>query len=532
MGDVGMCLGIYNIHIGVGSGVVRSNISGNARALSSGTDNKEVPTLFSFCQSHFKETFCRPGTSALWHTMKQAERASIIRIVSDIIKSDAIIDMRELNALVAVKERYAIKKEDEALSASYTLADAISTLATTNEGLRNDLLGDFVRVVMADDYCAREEALITLALQCCLSDKFGCAGKVISINSQETSKTDSKILYVESEYSQAINDHIHTYFREITSEARLAGFDFVYLPQIVSHYKSVPEDELSFMASFLYPRTSEERCKKMARWLENITTAEFCKNLFISKLNIHELIDVAPSLMIKIGCSFVNDKFYTNYLLIEIEKDVLKLVREILDTFSSYYRTTSLNYVKESKERFVFTGFYKQLFDMYMLRKGIKSTVVIDIYRSEIRFPEADAVLSKLHRREKALYALFLLESSSGGINFNKPNTAKQLERYNKRMETLQVKYGLIYKKFGGDADKTPNLGVPEVRLPMISLIKRRIGELQDVLAHSEDYTIQRNIYGNYSVSIPSSLCYCRGVSCNEVKPLFEVDDWVRISAL
>lgn len=440
--------------------------------------------------------------------------------------------MRELSALVAVKERYAIKKEDEMLSASYTLADAISTLALSNEGLRNDLLGDFIRVVMADDYCAREEALLTLALQCCLTDNFVGAGKVVSINSQEAYKTDSQILYVESEYNQAINSQIQYYFREITSEARLAGFDFVYLPQIVHHYKSVSEEDLASMVQFLYPHIGDERCSKMRAWLENITTSEFCKELFISKLSIPELADVSPSLMIKIGYSYVQDKFCTNYLLVEIDNDILGLIRKMLDAFSTYYRTTSLNYIKEGKERFVFSGFYKQLFDLYMLRKGIKSTVVIDVFRSEIRFPEANAVLGKLHRREKALYALFLLESASGGINFNKPDTAKQLERYNKRMAMLQVKYGLIYKKFGGEADKAPNLGISEVRLPMISLIKRRISELHDVLSHSEDYSIQRNIYGNYAVGIPSTLCYCCGISAKDIKPLFEEEEWVRISTL
>lgn len=464
--------------------------------------------------------------------MKQAERAGIIRIVSDIIKSDAIIDMRELDALVAVKERYAIKKEDEALSASYTLADAINGLAISNEGLKNDLMGDFIRVVMADDYCTREEALLTLALQCCFTDRFGQAGKVISINSQEAYKTDSQILYVESEYDQTINSHIQSHFREITSEARLAGFDFVYLPQIVSHYKSVSEDAFASMASLLYPHTSEERCKKIATWMGNITTVDFCKELFISKLSIPEFADVPPSLLMKIGHSYVQDKFYTNYLIIEIDKDVLTLIREMLDVFSTYYQTTRLNYIKESKERFVFAGFYKQLFDLYMLRKGIKSTVVIDVYRSEIRFPEAGTRLGKLHRREKALYALFLLESASGGINFNKPNTAKQLERYNKRMAALQIKYGLIYSKFGGEANKAPNLSIPEVRLPMISLIKKRIRELQNVLAHSEDYSIQRNIYGNYGVGIPPALCFCCGTNIKEIKPVFEVEDWVRISAL
>lgn len=46
MMDVERCLGIYNIHIGVGSNVVRSIISGNARALNYGTDNRQFPRSF------------------------------------------------------------------------------------------------------------------------------------------------------------------------------------------------------------------------------------------------------------------------------------------------------------------------------------------------------------------------------------------------------------------------------------------------------------------------------------------------------
>lgn len=455
-----------------------------------------------------------------------------MRIVSDIIKSDAIVDIREINALLAIKERYSIKKEDEVISASYTLSDAINTLATSNEGLRNDLLGDFIRVVMADDYCAREEALLMLALQCCLTGKLKNAGKVISINSQETYKTDSQILYVESNYDNIINNNIQSYFREITSEVRLAGFDFVYIPQIVSHYISVKNDILYSITSVFYPNISEERCNEMVNWLENITTSNFCKDFFFSKLGISDLEGISPSLMIKIGNSYVHKKFYINYLLIEIDENVLENIREILDYFSIYYRTTTLNYLKEEKGRFVFKGFYKEIFDLYMFRKGVKSKVVIDVYRSEIRFPEVDMVLGNLHRREKALYALFLLESASGGINFNKPTAAKKIERYNKRIAAIQLKYGIIYAKFGGDAKKAPNLAISEVRLPMISLIKKSIGELRDVLSHFEDYSIKRNIYGNYAVGIPSALCYYSGISINDIKPLFDVEEWVRISAL
>lgn len=47
--------------------------------------------------------------------MKQIERASIVRIVSDLIKADGIIDTREIEFLDVLREKYAITKEDEIL---------------------------------------------------------------------------------------------------------------------------------------------------------------------------------------------------------------------------------------------------------------------------------------------------------------------------------------------------------------------------------------------------------------------------------
>ena len=43
--------------------------------------------------------------------MKQTERASIFRIVSDLIKADAIIDTREMEKLDSIRDKYAIKKK-------------------------------------------------------------------------------------------------------------------------------------------------------------------------------------------------------------------------------------------------------------------------------------------------------------------------------------------------------------------------------------------------------------------------------------
>lgn len=96
--------------------------------------------------------------------MKQAERASIMRIVSDLIEADGIIDTRELLFLDSLREKYGIKKEDEILAASYTFADALNELQKSDDSLKHDLIGDFNQVAMSDDYCAREEALLILPL--------------------------------------------------------------------------------------------------------------------------------------------------------------------------------------------------------------------------------------------------------------------------------------------------------------------------------------------------------------------------------
>lgn len=45
--------------------------------------------------------------------MKQSEKASIFRIVTDLIKADSIIDTREIEKLDSIRERFAIKREFE-----------------------------------------------------------------------------------------------------------------------------------------------------------------------------------------------------------------------------------------------------------------------------------------------------------------------------------------------------------------------------------------------------------------------------------
>ena len=464
--------------------------------------------------------------------MKQSERASIFRIVTDLIKADAIIDTREIEKLDSIRERFAIKKEDEVLGSSYTFANAIRTLLDVPKSLQHELTATFNELAMSDNICAREEALMLVALRLCMSLNLNMECKVVSMDTSSVSLDPTQILYVESDFDNDVNWEINERFREIVAEVRLAGFDLVYLPKIAEHYRTISVTDFIKIASFLYPKASYQRLETVSSQLHNLSTSEFCKDLLAGKLGVKEFSFVNPSLMIKICDSLVGDKEIANFLLVELNKDVINSIRYILDLFSEYYHTFRLSYLKEEKGRFVFTGFYKQIFDIYMLRKGIKSHVVIDVYRETIRFSEADIKIEKLHRREKALYALFMLESASGGINFSKPTTPNGLARYQKRMAAVQEKYRIIYKKFGGEPLKAPNLSISEIRLPMIALIKRQLKALGDVLYHVDDYMIQRNMFGNYCINIPPALCCFCGVNTNDIYKLSDSEEWQRILAL
>ena len=83
--------------------------------------------------------------------MKQEERTSIMRIVSDLIKADAIIDTREIKFLMSIKEKYGIKREDERFVSNMTLSQAIRILVQAPESIIKDFLGDCMKIAVADD---------------------------------------------------------------------------------------------------------------------------------------------------------------------------------------------------------------------------------------------------------------------------------------------------------------------------------------------------------------------------------------------
>lgn len=459
--------------------------------------------------------------------MKQIERASIMRIVSDIVKSDLIIDMQEIAFLSGIRDKYNIRRDDEIIADSLTMAEAFRNLRQLPDSIKKDIWEDLKEMATIDNIGSREASMYLLAVIACLSGVISEQAEVYSIEQTESITADySQVLYIEGEYYQGTNQEISIHYREIINELRLVGFNFVYIPKVGEHYCSLSKHELNTLLSFLYPTISETQMEHATKQLTVLSTSDFCKSEIVSRMKISGLAYSLPSVMVRIGLSYIGKKKYQNFLVIAIDDDFLTVIRRIVDTFLSIFNPRILNLIYEEKKRFAYHGFHKQILDSLIFRKGVRSSVVIDIVRGEILLPEAETKINKLHRREKALYALFLLESSSGGINFCKPAEAHQLEAYNHRMVKLQRKYEIIYENFGGERSNAPLICLSENRLPMISLIKKQFRELGDLLYQPDDYLIQRNFFGNYSVAIPPELCLCMDTHTRKVCPFRESDFW------
>lgn len=443
--------------------------------------------------------------------MKKTQKIAAIRILIDLIKADTVINIDEMNSYALLKAKYNLSKEEEFEANQTTLADAVSILSDMDKNDRVAFYHDCEQIALSDGFCARSEALLISALKYTLCVDYTDTASVISIPQQTFNIATSSVLYVESKCDENVNEFMQSNYRILFKEMQSAGFDYIYIPKIIEHYKATDIELLKQIIEFLAPDFSDENIIHTIDKITSISTSDFCKDILCNKLEIIQFRNTDPSFLIKIGHSFVNEQSYANYLKLEIDyQSVVEDMQNYVDDFVSLLSSDSITIskVEENKGQFLYHGFYKYLLDMFLLKKHIRSRIFIDPYKETIYFPDVDRKLEKLHRREKSLYVLFLYVSTIGGFNFSLPKSTKQLNVYNRRINHLQKMYRLIYGYFGGDNEKAPDLSVPELRRPMFSLLKRSFMQMNNILYNMNDYIINKDNAGMLLINIEQSQVY------------------------
>lgn len=391
--------------------------------------------------------------------MRAAEKIAVSRIFADLIKADRIVDTGEMECWRIICNKYAIDRDVRIEAREVSFADALNVICNSGvQGLKEDLLGDCREMTVSDGFCAHSEALLMIALTTMLESEQPFRGEVISIPKANFNIDIATALYIENEFDPETNESIRAHYRSIFKEFQLAGFHFVYIPKIIDHYRNTDSTLFKDILSFLAPAMSEAGLDNTYKSLMKMTTGIFCKDLLCNKCGITELRNTMPSLLIKIGNSFVGEAQYANYLKIDVDENISTTVQTFVDRFSEMLSSDVfvVNTSEERDNQFHFHGFYKQLLDIFLVRRNIRSAIYLNPYKEEVIFPDIDAKAMGLHRRERALYALLLCQGADG-INFNTPKSVDALERYNRRMKRIQQRYSAIYAMFGGERETAPD---------------------------------------------------------------------------
>lgn len=418
-------------------------------------------------------------------SMKEIVKPAFMRWLIDLMKADKIIASDEIDFLEENCAEFAISLVDIEKSIGISLAEACTLMTEhTKKRERKYIIEKLKGLALSDGSCPREEALLILALSYCWSEETKDKSKMVSFKSAHIDFIDSQVLFIEPHEDDAVNKVIKDNFKNLVNAMRIGGFDFVYIPYIAWHYRQSNRKLLTRIIKYLAPALSDNETYNVLDVISNMTTKYFKNEILKSKLDI-DLPIKRPSLLIKIGNSYVNGEMMSDFLVLEVESDIMAQVDTLITTFLDYQRCPSItikNYTDIGGD-FVYTGFYKTIFDLVTYRKGSRCTLVINPDQRRNRLviiSDAETPLN-MGLAETAFYVFLIWESLSPrkGITF--------VGQGNKKRAEIQKRFDAIYSSFSGSRDTSPDINQSNTRNRMLSIIRKAI-EKCDKLTEKQGY--------------------------------------------
>lgn len=310
------------------------------------------------------------------------ERIAFARILSDLIEADFIVDEDEMESFDEIKndKEFNITLSMLSEAKTKTFAEAVKTLQALQDAGKKELIREkLYRMSLSDGTCVPLEALQIMAVKYALDGN----GQVFSIPSGSSFIENMKVLYIENEDNTEANAYISKNYRAISNEFRLAGFSFVYIPQIVEDYKQIRGEYLHKVIKYMIPALEEAKVERIQQDLCSMTTLRFTHDLLFKKMGINMLAS-KPAFLFKIGESSVADtsgvddmerNMFSNFLLVPIgkvsescegvmPKTILDFVVCLMDSYRSMVSGKLIVENQPLTKKFFYYGFHRSLFDL------------------------------------------------------------------------------------------------------------------------------------------------------------------------
>lgn len=452
--------------------------------------------------------------------MKDIVKQSLFKICSTLVKADHIITAEETAALQQICSDYEINAMDRTASMGLTLGEAFGQIAAQKPKLRREILHHLRKIALSDGSCCREEALLLLAADYCLGSEEGSSHQLVSSPCEELELEDSQVIYLEDHYDEDINRFLCQNHRRIADSLHMGGFSFIYLPRIAQQFQKTDNKLVQSIIQYLAPSLSEQDTNAVQEVIGHLSTSYFKNELLFQKFGV-KIHAPEPIFLIKVGNSYKNDKRHADFLCLSIETNILAQLESLIDQFLTYQNSPCITIQKQldSENTFIYTGFYKTLFDMVTLRKGERNNLIVQPYsHSHILSVNSPENKIEMGPKEAAFYMLLFCESASEakGISF-----VQEGKLYLKYLEYLQKRYTTLYRILTGK-DNAPDITDWKIRNPILSKIKKAIRE-NELITEKETFMPQERANDILSVSLESSQIFIwqdkKLIPINEFQP-------------
>jgi len=363
-------------------------------------------------------------------------------------------------------------------SMNLSLAEAVKEVQSLTIGQVEELRKDISQIILADETCQREEALLLFAIMKAIDGK--C--EVVSVPWGEIMMDNSQLLFIEEGYDEEINTYIESHYNTIVNTCKVGGFDFVYIPRLTKVFAS--QSMASDLFFYFSPTSTIEEAKCIADNLCNVTTSMVYRELLVGKMGFR--VDVAnPSLLFRVSFSVVNGQRMANYVLINTDSDMIAQLEGIVSELQKLQsdNTLTLTNICVRQDTFIYNGFYRTLFDLLTYRKGANCELVVSPYSRKnvlsIRTTttESDIELPlDLGPKESAFYVFLIKETQEYGgfrIAMQTKDDLTYLAEAQKRFE--KTYFSLCNR------DTAPDITDAGIRRPMLSKIRKAI-ENNDII--------------------------------------------------
>jgi hypothetical protein len=400
-------------------------------------------------------------------------KKSVCRILTDLVKSDNVISVEEMDILETVADSYDLTDAVKAESYSMPLADAAACVAIQKPQVRDKVIKIMENCALRDGECCREEALLISAME------IECAGngRIISMPFNNRPILSTQILFVDATYNPKKND-LDKNFEEISRIVEMAGFELIYIPQVAREFKEYKKtDDMKRLLSIINPTLSESALVSKVMSLQDMDSRYFYIQVLNGKLQMG-LNLMRPAWLLRLPNSVVSGKGYANFLCFDVDmENITEQLKEFIAELNRRQNPYSVivNRHSDRSKDFLYGGFHKALLDVMAseriepwevrvyVRAGGNPVIdesepgkkfTVEICKGKKSYPVT------INGREAAFYLLLLCGSAG-------PDRGIDFEYERERSKKIQAQYIAAYHMVSNREDHFPDITLSSTFRPI-----------------------------------------------------------------